>query len=171
MTYLPQTWSTYPSWVAEEPYWSWGTWVKSQGHQGQMFQNHFWLFEYQFPNMNFFFKMYVQPILNWLIQLYKYNTYVTKNILGAYFTNTYLQYLIDYNWFQHCHRKLRRLYSFLVYTGPKYQWRIVPGDIAGIESWLHKAWIWNLQQTDIMLTWQIYTYIHYQVNRAKYVIV
>ena len=29
-------------WAAEEPYWNWDHWVKGQGHQGQMCQNHFW---------------------------------------------------------------------------------------------------------------------------------
>ena len=40
LTYLPQTLYTHQSWAAEEPYWFWGHWVKGQGQQGQMCQNH-----------------------------------------------------------------------------------------------------------------------------------
>ena len=35
VTYLPHTWSTHSSWVAEVPYWFW---FKGQGHQDQMCQ-------------------------------------------------------------------------------------------------------------------------------------
>jgi len=43
---FPHTWSTHTSWVADEPYWFWGHWVKGQCHKGQMFQNHFKLFNF-----------------------------------------------------------------------------------------------------------------------------
>ena len=43
------TWSTHPSWEAEEPYWFLGHWVKGQGQQGPMCQNCFWLFNNNFP--------------------------------------------------------------------------------------------------------------------------
>ena len=37
-TNIPHTWSTHPSWVAEEPHRFWSHWVK--GHRSQMFQNY-----------------------------------------------------------------------------------------------------------------------------------
>jgi len=138
LTNLPHTWSTHPSWVADEPYWYWGCWVKGQGHWGQMCQKRIRSITREcldLPSSNlvhtsilgsrgtllisgslgqrsnvpkpfqivygtisqneFLLHIFVQLILNWLIQLYK--TSGTKKSLGGIMFYKHLLFISVFN--------------------------------------------------------------------------